>query len=141
MRKRICLLFLAVAFTGAVVRAQTNIPTNLLFTWPAATTGTAGQLGNYLVFGGFSDPRPSNYTLDVSVSGTAPATCTFRIEGSSDGTNWYGLDVTAPATTSCTASFMESIANRPVLYLRVNLTYTQGDSTTKVVFHYTGGRV
>lgn len=138
MKKYLAILLLLAA--GLAARAQTNVPTNLLYTWPAAATGTAGQLGNYLVFGGFSDARPGNYTLDVSVSGTTPAACTFRIEGSSDGTNWYGLDTTAPATTSCTASFMESIAYRPVFYLRVNLTYTQGDSTTKVVFHYTGGR-
>jgi hypothetical protein len=119
---------------------QANVPSALTYTWPAAATGTAGQSGNYLIFNGTTAPRPGNYTIDVSVSGTAPATCTFRVEGSSDTVNWYGLDATAPATTSCTANFMESIAGRPVIYLRINLTYTQGDGTTKVQFHYTGGR-
>lgn len=137
---RLLLLFAIAAVPTALAHAQTQVPNTLTYTWPAAPTGTAGQLGNYLIFNGVNVPRPGNYTIDVSVSGTAPATCTFRVEGSSDGTTWYGLDVTSPSTTSCTASYMESIYYRPVQLLRINLTYTQGDNTTQVVFHYTGGR-
>jgi hypothetical protein len=83
--------------------------------------------------------RPQNYTIDASVNGTAPTACTFRVEGSSDNSTWYGLDVTAPATNSCTTAYMEHIVSKPVLYLRINLvTYTAGDGTTRVIFHYTG---
>jgi len=129
-------LFLLAFIFG--LEAQTVPPASQTYTWTAAPTGNAGQLGNYLILNGTNFSRPSNYTIDATVTGTTPAACTFRVEGSSDGTTWYGLDVTAPSTTSCTTSYMESIANRPVLYLRVFLTYTQGDTTTKVVFHWTG---
>lgn len=139
MKRRIFALLAVIALAAGIASAQTPVPPNLAYTW-TATTGTAGQLGNYLTFTGSSTTRPSNYTIDVSVSGTAPAACTFRVEGSSDGSVWYGLDVTSPSTTSCTSSYMESIISRPVLYLRVYLTYTQGDATTVVKFHYTGKR-
>lgn len=140
MHRKIWILSLLSLLFGLSAGAQTVILSNEAYAWPAAPTGNAGQLSSYLVFNGTNFPRPGNYTIDVSVSGTAPATCTFRTEGSSDGTAWYGLDVTSPNTQSCTANFMESITSRPVLFLRINLTYTQGDGTTKVVFHWTGGR-
>lgn len=141
MKFRILLLLAALAVFTGLSKAQTPVPGNLTYTWPAATTGTSNaQLGKYLILSGTSSQRPNNYTLDVSVNGTTPNTCTFRVEGSSDGAIWYGLDVTSPSTTSCTSSFMESIANRPVQYLHIILTYTQGDATTSVVFHFTGAR-
>jgi hypothetical protein len=136
--KRYIWLFLAL-LAALPLAAQTAVPNSGNFDW-TATTGVAGQVGNYVAFNNLTLPRPGNYTIDVSVSGTTPATCTFRVEGSADGTVWYGLDVTSPATTSCTASYMESIINRPVRYLRINATYTQGDTTTKVVFHLSSGR-
>jgi hypothetical protein len=121
---------------------QTNAPNNLQYSWaPTSSSSSPGQIGQYLVFNGLAVPRPASYTIDWSDNGTAPSVCTFRVEGSSDGTHWYGLDVTSPTTTSCTTSGMESIAYRPVLFLRINLVaYTQGDSTTAVTFSYTGGR-
>lgn len=141
MRNLKILLLIAGFFAATIgLQAQTQLPTSQLYTWPVAPTGTAGQLGNYLLLTGINAPRPSIHTIDVTVTGTTPATCTFRVEGSSDGSAWYGLDVTSPATNSCTSNFMESIAFKPVAYIRINLTYTQGDTTTSVIFHYTGGR-
>jgi hypothetical protein len=138
--KKAAILFVILAGLVPIVNAQQNAGSGLQYNWPAAATGTAGQLGSYLVFSGTSAPRPANYTIDVTVTGTTPSVCTFRVEGSSDGTTWYGLDVTSPSTTGCTTNYMESITSRPVVYLRINLTYTQGDATSKVVFHYTGVR-
>lgn len=125
--------FLVFALFCAAASAQTiQAPNSLVFTFPAVTaSGPTGALQ-------FSNAatRPSNYTIDVTVTGT-PTACTFRVEGSSDNATWYGLDTTAPASTSCTASFMEHIVSKPVLYLRVNLvTWTAGGATA--VFHYTG---
>ena len=136
------LLILILAAAGFIrpAASQKIVDSTLQYDWPAATTGTAGQLGQWIGFSGTSAPRPGNYTIDVAVTGTTPATCTFRVEGSDDASTWFGLDVTSPATTSCTSNFMESITDRPVRFLRINLTYTQGDATTKVLFHYTGGR-
>lgn len=133
------LIFATLLVTSAVaVHAQSVVSSAKTYDWAAATTGTAGQLGQYLVLNGLNSPRPANYTIDVTVSGTAPSVCTFRVEGSSDASAWYGVDVSSPSTNSCTANFMEHIASRPVRFLRINLTYTQGDTTSKVVFHYTG---
>lgn len=107
----------------------------------AAVSGT-GQLGSYLVQP--SAPYvPSIVTIDWSVSGTAPSACTFRVEGSSDGSSWFGLDATAPAanTVPCTSSNMIHIADRPVRKVRIYIvSYTAGDATTSVKFHYTAGR-
>jgi hypothetical protein len=129
----------ALLFIASVAVAQTSIGSSLAFDW--AKVAATGQLGSYLVFNNQSVARPGNYTIDWSLSGTAPSACTFRVEGSSDGVNWYGLDATSPATTSCTASNMESIAYKPVRYLRINVVaYTAGDGTTAITFHYTGGR-
>lgn len=138
--KRFAIFALALAAFISTAQAQLTVPSTLQYTWPTAPTGNAGQLGSYIILNNLTQPRPGNYTIDWSVTGTAPATCTFRVEGSSDAALWYGLDVTSPSTTSCTTANMESIANRPVLYLRVFLTFTQGDATTKVIFHYTGGK-
>lgn len=139
MKNAIAVVILFLAALGSA-SAQDVVKSSQVYTWAQAVTGNSGQMGKYIIIDGLAAPRPTGYTVDVSVSGTTPATCTFRVEGSTDATNWYGLDATSPATTSCTANFMESIANRPVLYMRINLTYTQGDTTTKVVFHFTGGR-
>lgn len=128
---------LLVALGGALCHAQVAPPPSLTYTWPTPTT--TGQLGSYLVFNGTTAPRPGNYTIDWSISGTAPSACTFRVEGSFDGVNWFGLDTTSPTTTSCTTSNMESIAYKPVLYLRINIVAWTASSGT-IAFHYTGGR-
>lgn len=139
MKRFVSVLALAIGF-ALVSHAQTPAPTAQTYTWAAVPTGNAGQLGNYIALTGLNAPRPSIHTVDVTVSGTTPSVCTFRVEGSADASAWYGLDTTSPTTTSCTASFMESIVNRPVQFLRIFVTFTQGDATTSVIFHWTGGR-
>jgi hypothetical protein len=132
MRK---LAFLVFSLACATAAAQVQAPNNLLYTFPAVTAAVP------LIPLQFSNvaARPQNYTIDASVNGTAPTACTFRVEGSSDNSTWYGLDVTSPATNSCTAGYMEHIVSKPVLFLRINIvSYTAGDGTTRVVFHYTG---
>jgi hypothetical protein len=140
MKRLRALLGFLFVFAPITIAAQDVVPQSNVYTWASAVSGTDGQMGKYITIGNSSTPRTSNYTIDVSVSGTTPETCVFRVEGSSDGVNWYGLDKTSPSTNDCTASFMESIAYRPVLLMRIYLTYTQGDTTTKVVFHFTGGQ-
>jgi len=132
--RKLILLFFNLVCIG-IAAGQVQIPSSLVYAFPAVT-GTGGittlQFSN-------AASRPAIYTVDASVFGTAPSACTFRVEGSNDNQVWYGLDQTAPTTNSCTANFMEHIANKPVLYLRVNIVaYTAGDGTTQVVFHYVG---
>lgn len=137
MKLRLLAVIAALAMLAGIAPAQDIVSPGLTYTW-TAVTGTSGQLGKYINMSGTTQQRPGNYTIDITTTGTTPAACTFRVEGSSDAVSWYGLDVTSPATTSCTTSFMESIAQRPVQYIRINLTYTQGDATTIVIFHFTG---
>jgi hypothetical protein len=139
MRKFIaCLVLCLASIVG--LQAQDKPSQALLYAWQTPTT--TGQLGNYLnLIVDPNTPPPFNYTIDWSLSGTAPAACTFRLEGSFDNVNWFGLDTTAPATTSCTTSNMESIVYKPVNYIRINVvSWTTGDGTTKVIFHFTGTR-
>lgn len=136
MKRLIAVLLLLCAVSFAQVPTTNG---GSFYEWGKVTD--TGQVGSYLV----QPPLPfipSVFTIDWSVAGTAPAACTYRIEGSSDGTNWYGLDVTAPDSNSvaCTSSNMIHIVNRPVRYLRVYIVaYTAGDATTSVKFHYTAG--
>lgn len=124
---------------SVVSKAQDTPSQNFLYAW--ATPTTTGQLGNYLILSVNRAAPINDYSIDWSLSGTAPAACTFRVEGSFDNVNWFGLDTTSPASTSCTTSNMESIAFKPSLYLRINIvTWTTGDTTTRVIFHFTGSQ-
>jgi hypothetical protein len=75
----------------------------------------------------------NNHTIELSITGTAPSVCTFQVEGSSNGTNWYSIS----GSQSCTASEMFHIITKPVRYLQVHvLTYT---GTGVLFFQHTGG--
>lgn len=142
MPKRIILaLVLFMLAAVGVSHAQTT-PPRLQYTWsPVSTTGALGTVGvdQYLSFAGLNAGVPQYHTIDWEVSGTAPSLCTFRIEGSSDTVHWYGLDVSSPATESCTSSNMIHIPFKPIRAIRVIIvSYTAGDGTTSVVFNYTG---
>jgi len=119
---------------------QTIVPAQLQNTFTAVTNATTtGQLGNYIVLNGLTAPRPTAYTVDWTATGTALSTCTFNAQGSSDGVNWYYVDSSSPV--ACTATGNEFITGKPVLYLRINIVaISGGDGTTKLVFHYVGGR-
>jgi hypothetical protein len=124
-------------FVSGIYQAQDTPSQALLYAWQTPTT--TGQLGKYIILVQNQHPAANNYSIDWSLAGTAPVACTFRVEGSFDGVNWYGLDTTSPSTTSCTTSGMESIAYRPVYYLRINIVaWTNGDVTTVARFHFTG---
>jgi hypothetical protein len=120
---------------------QVTPASGVTYDWPAVTT--TAQLGSYLhqIDSGITSGS-SNFSIDFTVTGTAPSACTFRVEGTSDPTAWTGLDVTAPAADPlpCTTSNLISIAYKPARYIRIYLvTWTAGDATTKVIFHYTRG--
>jgi hypothetical protein len=136
-------LFLLLLCTGITANAQFVSP-KLQYTWaPVAQTGPLGvaSVDQYLAFSQLTAGVPQYHTVDFAFTGTPPVTCTFRVEGSSDGTHWYGLDVTSPASESCTTSNMEHIPFKPVRALRITIvSYSAGDGTTAVVFNYTGAR-
>jgi hypothetical protein len=136
MRKFI--LLCSLLFSAAFAQAQTQA----LWGYDWSRLSTTGQDGPYLNLFFEGNLPPVAYDISWTVSGTAPSVCTFRIEGSDDATNWTGLDATAPAVDSetCTTSNIQFVVNKPTRYIRVNIvTYTAGDSTTSVIFHYTRG--
>lgn len=137
--KKMLLLFV---FLAAVPAFAQVAPTDgkSSYDWATAVSAT-GALGSY-VDQTLLPQVPRAVSIDWTVSGTAPSACTFRVEGSADGTSWFGLDATSPAAdpVACTASNMVSIVDRPVRKIRVVIvTYTAGDGTTSVKFHYTAG--
>lgn len=140
-RSRMALLWIGlVLLSVAAALAQTTVGSQLTYTWAAITTATmTGQLGNYLILNGQNAPRPGNYTIDWTATGTAFSTCTFNAQGSTDNVNWYYVDSASPVV--CTSSGNEFVVTKPVLYLRINMVaLTGGDGTSKLVFHYVGGR-
>jgi hypothetical protein len=132
-----CILLHLVAYSAI---AQTVLSSALTYNFtPVTNATTTGQLGSYIIADGLRAPRPGNYVVDWTVSGTAFATCTFNAQGSSDGVNWYYVDNSSPV--ACTASGNEFVVTKPVLFLRINVVaITGGDGTSKIVFHYVGGR-
>jgi len=137
----LAVVVLLIAGLCSIGAQQVNPISGVTYDW-AAVSGT-GQLGGYLYqYQNGITSGSSNFTIDWGVTGTAPSACTFRVEGSSDAVAWTGLDATAPLADSapCTSSNLLSIAYKPARFIRINIvTYTAGDSTTKVIFHYTRG--
>lgn len=131
---------LVAGYAVAVAQAQTILSSALTYNFATVTSSsTTGQLGNYAVADGLKAPRPGNYTIDWTASGTAFSACTFNAQGSSDGVNWYFVDSASPV--SCTTSGNEFVISKPVLFLRINIVaLTGGDATSKIIFHYVGGR-
>lgn len=148
MRQVLKFIFVSLLFCACVVnpvnlKAQDIPTTTLTYTWPTISQPTpTGQLGKYLVLAStVLGPAINNYSIDWTVGGTAPSACTFRVEGSSDTVNWVGLDATAPSTNSCISSSGESVVYKPFPYVRVTLvSWTAGDNTSSVVFHFTGSK-
>ncbi len=112
------MLFFAVAFLlGAQSVSQK--------TWTALTaTGTTSS---------FSIAANSNHTLSIVVSG-GPSGCTVNLDGSLDSTHWFDLS----GGQTCTSSVMFHVANRPVTFVRANLTALSGGTAPTVTVVYVG---
>ncbi|MCI0403455.1 MAG: hypothetical protein L0212_08030 [Acidobacteria bacterium] len=80
--------------------------------------------------------RPSQHTVQLTVTG-APATCTFELEGTLDdtaGATAFSLSGSIP----CTSSTMFHVVNKPVNFIRGNLTALTGGVSPTVTFQYVG---
>ena len=102
--------------------------------WFRQVTG----VGPMATFVSFEDAyaAPSTHTIACAVTGTPPSACTFQVEGSLDGINWFTLTAPQDGTTSS----IFHIADKPVAFLRITvLTYTAADVTTTVNLSYTRG--
>lgn len=73
------------------------------------------------------------HTLAVIVTGT-PATCTIELDGSLDNTNFFNLS----GSQTCTANVMFHVIDRPVTFVRAQLTAFSGGSSPTVQVFYAG---
>lgn len=88
-----------------------------------ATTGTGGLRGT-----------PVNHTIHLVVTG-APTGCTYRLQGSRDGTTWFNISA-SDITCTTTATAFET--NKPTRHVRGNLLTLTGGTAPTVRLHYIG---
>lgn len=122
--------------SAAPVSAPTASPTGFGNTANLSTAQTGnGASTNILDRGGSTDVALVKITTTIG----ATPTCTYAIEGSPDGTNWYSVPYadSATPTTVSVATFVITTAttaykivqpNVPVRYLR--LTYSANTNVT-----------
>lgn len=93
--------------------AQNATGQTAAFNWLSTTT-TAGHI-------------PLWMTFQVVTTG-GPATCTLNVQGSLDNINWFDLS----GNQTCTSSLMFHVVNKPVQYVRINLSALTGGTSPTV---------
>lgn len=78
---------------------------------------------------------PRTHTFQVVVTGS-PASCTIDLEGSLDNSNWFSLS----GNQTCTSNVMFHVTDRPVVFVRGNLSALSGGSSPTVTVDYIGVR-
>jgi hypothetical protein len=101
------------------------------------------QLGRYAVF---TAHTATGATTSAVVNGTmthnsqlivtgAPATCTYRLQGSNDGTNWFNISA---ADITCTTTINSVTVDVPTRLIRGNLLTITGGTAPTVRLYYIG---
>jgi hypothetical protein len=75
-----------------------------------------------------------NHTAELVVTG-APATCTYRLQGSRDGSTWFDISASAITCTTTTVAFE---ANKPAVQIRGNLVTLTGGTAPTITLKYIG---
>jgi hypothetical protein len=75
------------------------------------------------------------YTVAVTTTGS-PSGCAMQIEGSLDNTNFFNLS----GSQICTSNLMFHITEKPILYLRTNVTTLSGGTSPTVTVSLLGVR-
>ena len=81
--------------------------------------------------------RPEKHTVQLTVTG-GPANCSFQLEGSLDNLTWFALSGAVDCTVA--ANCMFHVVNKPVNFIRGNLTALAGGAAPTVTFEYLGAR-
>jgi hypothetical protein len=118
-------LFLFLLIT-VLAMAQSLAP-GQKYTWTTlSTTGSTATLAT-----GSND----KHTVSAVVTGS-PSGCSIQLEGSLDATNWANLS----GAQDCTASnpYVFHVAERVIIYVRVNLTTLSGGTAPTVTASYAG---
>lgn len=131
----VLLTILAIALTTAGILYFS--PTAEAQTFPgftrvfAAQTGTGATASSGAIRG-----TPVHHAINLVVTG-APATCTYRLQGSANGTTWYNISA---ADITCTSSATAFETGKPTRYVRGNLLTLTGGTAPTVTLQYVGGQ-
>jgi hypothetical protein len=74
-----------------------------------------------------------NHSSQLIVTG-GPATCSYTLQGSNDGTNWFAVS----GAITCTSTTSDFQANKPVKLIRGNLGTLTGGTAPTVTLAYAG---
>jgi hypothetical protein len=77
---------------------------------------------------------PVAHAIELIVTG-GPATCTYRLQGTRDGTTWYNISASDITCTSTTISFE---SGKPAVSVRGNLVTLTGGTSPTVTLKYVG---
>lgn len=96
------------------------------FTTQSATGATASS--------GLMRGIAALHTAELIVTG-APATCTYRLQGTRDAVTWFNISASDITCTTTTVSFE---ANKPAVQVRGNLLTLTGGTAPTVTLKYVG---
>lgn len=77
---------------------------------------------------------PTHHTAELIVTG-GPAACTYRLQGSVDGTTWFNISA---ADVTCTSTTVAFESNKPAKNIRGNLLTLSGGTAPTVTLKYAG---
>jgi hypothetical protein len=100
--------------------AHSGLVTRILNGATATGAGTAYKMQ----LSAMNPQFPLRVAWCKTVSGTV-STCTVNLEGSLDGTNFFQLD-----TDNTTAATLKWVSDKPVLWIRANVTTLTGAGAT-----------
>lgn len=75
-----------------------------------------------------------NHAIELIVTG-APATCTYRLQGTRDAVTWFNISA---ADITCTTTTVSFEANKPTVQVRGNLLTLTGGTAPTVTLKYIG---
>jgi len=81
--------------------------------------------------------RSEKHTVELTVTG-GPANCSFQLEGSLANLTWFNMSGAIDCVPAANRLF--HVINRPVNFIRGNLTVLNGGAAPTVTFEYLGAR-